>query len=78
MCIRDRATHAPRIHHQWYPDTVYYDGFLSIDTRRLLVFKGHSVEQRAAMGSTQSIVIRDGLLFGSSDPRRPDGATMGY
>ncbi|MDA8693049.1 gamma-glutamyltransferase [Saprospiraceae bacterium] len=72
------ATHAPRIHHQWYHDVLYYDGFLSIDTKRLLVSKGHTVQRRAAMGSTQSIVIRDGLLFGASDPRRPDGATMGY
>ena len=72
------ATHAPRIHHQWYPDILYYDGLLSIDTRRLLVSKGHTVQRRNAMGSPQSILIIDGYIFGSSDPRRPDGRTVGY
>jgi gamma-glutamyltranspeptidase/glutathione hydrolase len=30
------------------------------------------------MGRTQTIEIRDGLLRGASDPRNPDGKTMGY
>ncbi len=72
------ATHAPRIHHQWYPDKLYYEHGLNVDTRNVLRSRGHIMEQRAAMGSTQSILIRDGLLLGASDPRRPDGATMGY
>lgn len=72
------ATHAPRIHHQWYPDELYFENTLNPDTRMLLVSKGHKVKQRNAMGSTQSIMLIDGLLFGASDPRRPDAATMGY
>ena len=72
------ATHAPRIHHQWYPDVLYYESTLNQDTRSLLVCKGHKIKQRNAMGSTQSIMFIDGLLYGSSDPRRPDAATIGY
>lgn len=72
------ATHAPRIHHQWYPDNLYYESVLNIDTRNLLTTKGHNIKQRSAMGSTQSIMLIDGLLYGSSDPRRPDAATIGY
>jgi len=72
------ATHAARIHHQWYPDILYYETVLNIDTRNLLSAKGHNISQRNAMGSTQSIMLIDGLLFGASDPRRPDAATIGY
>jgi len=72
------ATHAPRIHHQWYPDILYYEGTLNVDTRNLLESKGHSLKQRNAMGSTQSIMLIEGMLYGCSDPRRPDAMTMGY
>lgn len=72
------ATHAQRIHHQWYPDVLYYEKGLSHDTKNLLAGKGHTIKQRAAMGSTQSIMLKDGLLFGSSDPRRPDAGALGY
>ncbi len=72
------ATHAPRIHHQWYPDILYYENTLGHDTRNILVTKGHKIEQRSAMGSTQSIMLINGLLYGASDPRRPDAATIGY
>ena len=72
------ATHAPRIHHQWYPDVLYFESTLNPDTRMLLGSKGHTIKQRNAMGSTQSIMLIDGLLLGASDPRRPDAATMGY
>ena len=72
------AAHAPRIHHQWYPDVVFHEKYFNIDTKKLLESKGHIVKQRAAMGSTQSIHIKEGLLFGASDPRRPDARTLGY
>jgi len=72
------ATHASRIHHQWYPDILFHENTLNNDTKAILTQKGHKVMQRAAMGSTQSIMIKDGLLFGASDPRRPDAATLGY
>lgn len=77
MNIAD-ATHAQRIHHQWYPDILYYDGYFNPDSKSILERKGHVIKQRSAMGSTQSIMIYDGVIFGASDPRRPDGKTIGY
>jgi len=72
------AAHAPRIHHQWFPDILYYEKSLNRDTRNLLGLKGHILKARNAMGSTQSIMLKDGLLYGASDPRRPDALTLGF
>jgi gamma-glutamyltranspeptidase/glutathione hydrolase len=71
------ASHASRIHHQWYPDKLYYEKYFNVDTQKILMNKGHHLEQRAAMGSTQSIHLNNGLLYGASDPRRPDASTRG-
>lgn len=72
------ATVAPRIHHQWLPDELRVEEGLSPDTIRLLELKGHDVSVEDAMGSTQSIMITDQGLYGSSDPRRPDSLALGY
>ena len=73
------ATHTTRIHHQWYPETLFIEGLgISPDTRTILESKGHQVRVRSAMGSTQTIMIQNGLLLGSADPRRPDARVMGY
>ncbi|MEL6676755.1 MAG: gamma-glutamyltransferase [Bacteroidota bacterium] len=72
------ATHAPRVHHQWYPDELFIEQALNYDTRAILESLGHKLTERNAMGSTQSIMLKDGLLYGASDPRRPDARTKGY
>ena len=72
------ASHAARIHHQWYPEVLYVEKNLNQDTQALLRAKGHDVQYRAAMGSTHTIMLKDGLIWGASDPRRPDGETVGY
>jgi gamma-glutamyltranspeptidase / glutathione hydrolase len=72
------ATYAPRVHHQWLPDELRIEEGLSPDTIRLLEQKGHNVVVGAAMGSTQSIMVTDAGLFGSSDPRTPGALTLGY
>ena len=74
------ASTAPRVHHQWLPDELRVEEGISLDTIRLLQAKGHTIALKDAMGSTQSI-MRDpatGALYGASDPRRPDAATLGY
>lgn len=74
------ASTAPRVHHQWLPDQLRVEEGISIDTLRILQAKGHKVEELETMGSTQSI-MRDhdtGALYGASDPRRPDAATLGH
>ncbi len=72
------ATYAPRIHHQWLPDELRAEQGLSPDTVRLLEQMGHQVVVQDTMGSTQSIMVTDEGLFGSSDPRTPGDLTLGY
>lgn len=50
------ATAAARIHHQWLPDTVFYESGISVDTLRLLREMGHQLDDKTGvLGSTQSI-----------------------
>ena len=72
------ATHAPRIHHQWLPDVLRIEGGLSPDTLDLLAARGHAIERKWAMGSTQSIMRHPKGLLGSSDPRRPGALAAGF
>ncbi|MFN0265081.1 gamma-glutamyltransferase [Tepidamorphus sp. 3E244] len=73
------AVAAPRMHHQWYPETLWLERGFSADTARLLEEMGHSVKTWRASGSVQSImVLDDGLLAGASDPRRPGAGVAGH
>jgi gamma-glutamyltranspeptidase/glutathione hydrolase len=72
------ATIAPRIHHQWFPDKLRLEDGISADTMKLLEVRGHQLRQGRAMGSTQTIVRKGGLLFGASDTRRFGGTAAGY
>ncbi|MEZ5932648.1 MAG: gamma-glutamyltransferase [Alphaproteobacteria bacterium] len=72
------ATQAPRIHHQWLPDELRIEEGISPDTIALLEQRGHNVVVKDAMGSTQSIMVTDGGLYGASDPRRAGALTLGY
>ncbi len=74
------ATVAPRIHHQWFPDRLMLESGISPDTVRLLRQKGHNInfnENSAAMGSMQSVMIKDGMFYGYADPRRPGAKAVG-
>jgi gamma-glutamyltranspeptidase/glutathione hydrolase len=70
------ATHRPRMHHQWYPDTLYLEHGYSPDTVRLLRERGHQVEMTEPWTSLQSVAIKEGVFRGASDPRRPDAASI--
>ena len=72
------AAATPRFHHQWTPDELRVEKGFSVDTLALLQQWGHKVAVKPAMGRTQSIEIRDGKLLGASDPRNPDGRSMGF
>ena len=72
------ATHAPRIHDQWLPDEIRIEKALNVDTIKKLESMGHTVSPKAAMGSTQSIMITPNGVYGSSDPRIVDAAVVGY
>ena len=72
------AAATPRVHHQWTPDELRIERGLSPDTIALLKQRGHNVVLKASMGRTQTIGLRGGVLYGASDPRNPDGKTLGY
>ncbi len=72
------ATVAPRMHHQWLPDELRVEEGFSPDTLAFLRAKGHTVVEKATMGSTQSILITPTGLSGASDTRREGALTAGY
>lgn len=73
------ATNAPRFHHQWLPDTLFLERGFPTDTKNLLLQKGYSMEIGNTIGSAQSIIrMPEGSLFGAADPRRADGAVLGF
>ncbi len=48
------------------------------DTARILEQQGHDIKVKASMGRTQTIQSDGKTLWGASDPRNPDGLTLGY
>lgn len=72
------ATNQRRIHHQWIPDVLEVEPGFNRDTIELLKQKGQNVKETYTMGSTQSIMLKDGFMFGASDPRRPNALTDGF
>ncbi len=72
------ATYRPRIYQGWRNRKLGVEPGFSADTLDLLRARGHEVEIRQSMGSTQSIVLRDGLLQGAADPRRPGALATGF
>ena len=73
---------APRIHHQWLPDELVYEPYgLSGDTQRALAARGHKlIDKPRYLGDCEGIMIEEktGMRLGATDPRRSDGAAVGY
>jgi len=72
------AAATPRFHHQWTPDELRVEKGFSADTLARLRQWGHNIALKPAMGRTQTIQLQGGMLYGASDPRNPDGLTLGY
>lgn len=71
------ATNAPRMHHQWLPDTLQLESGFSPDTVRLLEQRGHEIQSASySMGSLQTVGFRGELFRGASDLRRPNAASV--
>jgi gamma-glutamyltranspeptidase/glutathione hydrolase len=81
-----QAVEAPRIHHQWMPDTLTYERYgLSADTAALLSGKGHTLKQRESyegsyQGDAETIFInpKTNVRHGAADPRKADSRAVGY
>ncbi len=71
------AVDAPRMHHQWLPDTVYLErGGAGEELLQKLRAMGHSVTAGGVQGDANSIgVDAGGTAWGASDKRSPDGRT---
>ncbi len=76
----EKAVNAPRIHHQWRPDTLFFErGGLPPSINRGLIKRGYIVvELTGEYGRAEGILISDdGVLVGVSD-KRGHGAAIGY
>ncbi len=66
------ASMLPRIHRDWPTDTLRLEKGFSSDTKLNLENLGYKLEENKTMGSTQSILIHDGMNYGYADLRRPN------
>jgi gamma-glutamyltranspeptidase/glutathione hydrolase len=71
------ATHQPRIHQGWRAQALGIEKGMSPETIRLLEEMGHVVDMQQTMGSSQSIMWRNGTFYGAADPRRPNALALG-
>jgi gamma-glutamyltranspeptidase/glutathione hydrolase len=73
------AVASPRFHHQWLPDSLYYErGGLRPEIVEALTARGHKPVEQNPWGAVELIAIGpDGRLLGVNDPRRPAGAAVG-
>ena len=64
------AVSVPRMHHQWVPELLFLDEGYSVDTRRALEARGHTVKEMPFFSSVQVVVQDEGGTSGASDPRK--------
>ncbi len=73
-----QAVSAPRIHHQWFPDRLFFDSYgLSPDTQRLLREKGHELSQQSVARAHIIFIDENGTKSSGVDSRG-DGYASGY
>lgn len=71
------AVSAPRIHHQWYPDSIRWEPGISSDTRARLQQMGHELSNSSRVwGKAESIYSSGDWLYGATDPRWPDSGAV--
>jgi gamma-glutamyltranspeptidase/glutathione hydrolase len=65
------AIQAPRIHHQWRPDVVYFDAAPPAELASRLRDAGLKISDQHKTGVVQAIhFLPDGMMVGASDPRK--------
>ena len=71
-----QAVAAPRVHHQWFPDSIRTDpGALADSARMQLTRMGHRIYSTTPIGRVDAIrVLPDGRFEGGADPRGDDRA----
>ena len=64
---------APRFHHQWLPDMIFWERGISQDTRENLIEKGQNMAEKPRnFGKLEVILKRNGVVQAAADPRWPD------
>jgi gamma-glutamyltranspeptidase/glutathione hydrolase len=74
------AVDAPRMHHQWFPDAIKFEGTKQYpDLVKKLTEMGHKVEYAKQQGDAHSIWVdpKTGIYHGAAD-KRIDGKAAGY
>ena len=74
------AVRAPRVHHQWKPDRIFWERpGLAADVRRSLAGMGHALAAKPrGIGRCQAIrILKNGTRVGVADPRS-GGAALAY
>ncbi len=74
------AIAAPRFHHQWLPDEIFWEPYeFNADTRAALEQMGYAFREKATeLGDAQGVQVdSSGMRLGASDPRLA-GAPAGY
>ncbi|MGB2129626.1 MAG: gamma-glutamyltransferase [Flavicella sp.] len=77
----DEAIEAFKIHHQWLPDQIYYEGgALPKSTLDSLTNMGHRLKARKYLGRLMGIRYdeKTKLFIGASDSSSPDGAAISF
>ena len=75
-----QAVAAPRVHHQWTPDFLYYErDTLSDEILKALLQRGYQLKERGSIGDAHGILVdpKTGKLWGGADPRM-NGVAVGY
>jgi gamma-glutamyltranspeptidase/glutathione hydrolase len=74
------AIDAPRIHHQWFPDQIYFEPYgMSPDTRKILENMEHKFAPAPSFIASATAIMIDekGVKLGAIDARS-DGEAIGY
>jgi gamma-glutamyltranspeptidase / glutathione hydrolase len=71
------AAMRPRINQSGIDGPLELEEGIPQDLVPLLEARGHKVAKSMTMGSTQSIMIENGLFYGAADTRRPDALAIG-
>ncbi len=73
----EKAVRAPRLHHQWQPNAVFFDAPAPKDLAAGLRARGHRISDKPRGGVVQAIIRSTNGWIGASDPRK-GGRPAGY
>ncbi len=69
------AVDAPRFHHQWLPDVLYYEkGAFTKKQLYMLKALGYTILEREPIGRVDAIMLKDNKFIGGADYRGDDNA----